>query len=84
MVDRCRYKDIFGKPREGVHSIRIFNIAVVDFGLTMLLAYIIQQVFKKYGKRYSYLLILLILLIIGTIIHKLMCVDTTITKIVFN
>ena len=26
----CKYKDIFGKPSEGVHSIRLFNIAVID------------------------------------------------------
>ena len=26
----CKYKDIFGKPSEGVHSIRLFNLAVVD------------------------------------------------------
>lgn len=26
----CEYKDIFGIPNEGVHSYRLFNIAIVD------------------------------------------------------
>ena len=27
----CKYKDILSKPNEGVHSIKIFNISIVDF-----------------------------------------------------
>ena len=38
----CKYKDIFGKPKTGLHSYRIFNIAVVDFLLTILLAKFIE------------------------------------------
>jgi hypothetical protein len=29
-MDICSYKNIFGRPREGVHSIRFMDVAVVD------------------------------------------------------
>ena len=35
MLEFCKYKDLFGKPGEGVHSYRIFNIAIVDVILTI-------------------------------------------------
>lgn len=44
----CQYKDIFGKVNEGVHSIRIINIAIVDVILTLVLAYIIQMKLPQY------------------------------------
>ena len=31
-----QYKDIFGKPNEGVHSYRLFDVAIVDLLLTIL------------------------------------------------
>jgi len=30
------FANIFGAPRTGVHAYRIFDVAVVDFGLTVL------------------------------------------------
>lgn len=74
----CEYSDIFGRPNEGVHSIRIFNIAIVDLFLTILVAYIASIYFNK-----SFLIILLILLIIGIVLHRIFCVRTTIDKILF-
>ena len=38
----CEYKDIFGKVGEGVHSYRIFNIAVVDVVSTIIMAYLLK------------------------------------------
>ena len=37
----CKYKDIFGKPNEGVHKYRLFNIAIVDMSFTIIAAAII-------------------------------------------
>jgi hypothetical protein len=34
----CEYSDIFGKPNQGIHSIRIFDIAIVDVLLTIIVA----------------------------------------------
>ena len=48
MFDLCKYKDILGRPNEGVHSFRIFNIAIVDVLLTILAAYILS-IFTKFN-----------------------------------
>jgi hypothetical protein len=75
----CKYKDIFGKVGEGVHSYRIFNIAIVDVLLTILGAFIIHLFLPKY----SFYYILIILFISGIILHRLFCVRTTIDKLLF-
>ena len=38
----CKYKDYFGEPGKGVHSHRIFNIAIVDVAMTLIGALIIS------------------------------------------
>ena len=76
----CKYKNIFGKVDEGIHSYRIFNIAIIDVILTFLLAFIIQLLLPKY----NYYHILILLFILGIILHRMFCVRTTIDKILFN
>jgi hypothetical protein len=43
----CQYKNIFGEVNKGVHSYRIFNIAIVDVLLTIIGAYVIYLFFPK-------------------------------------
>lgn len=76
----CKYKNLFGEVGKGVHSYRIFNIAVVDTVLTILGAYIIYLFFPKYNFFY----ILLFLFILGIFLHHLFCVRTTIDKFLFG
>jgi hypothetical protein len=76
----CEYKNIFGKVGEGAHSYRIFNIAIVDTGLTVLAAYIIYLFFPKYNFWY----ILLGLFVLGIIVHRAFCVRTTLDKVIFG
>ena len=33
----CKYKDSLGKPGEGLHSYRVFNLSVLDILFTFLL-----------------------------------------------
>ena len=73
----CSYSDIFGKPGTGIHSIRIFNIAVIDVLLTVVLAY-----FTKGSC--NFWIVLLCWFIIGIILHNLFCVNTTINDFIFN
>ena len=75
----CKYKDILGKPNQGVHSYRIFNIAIVDVAMTILGAFIIHLFLPQYNFFY----ILLTLFITGIILHRLFCVRTTIDKLLF-
>ena len=77
-MNLCKYKDIFGKPNTGVHSYRIFNIAIVDVLLTILVAFIIALLIKK-----PFWIVLLILFLLGIILHHLFCVRTTIDKLIF-
>ena len=71
----CKYKDIFGKPNEGVHSYRIFDIAIVDTLLTIIIGYFISKFFKL-----NFYYVLISLFIISIIVHKIFCVETTLTK----
>lgn len=76
----CKYKNIFGKVGEGIHSYRILNIAVVDVIATIILAFIINKIFPqlKFKK------VLLILFLLGILLHRLFCVRTTIDKLLFK
>ena len=76
----CPYKDLFGKVGEGVHSYRIFNIAIVDVLLTVLLAFVIYIINPKYG----FVTILVFLFILGIVLHRIFCVRTTIDKLLFG
>ena len=77
-VDLCRYKDIFGRPREGAHAYRIFDIAVVDVAATVVVAFIIARIFG-----FVFWKSLVALFILGIISHRAFCVRTTLDKLVF-
>ena len=78
-MNLCKFKDIFGKPNTGLHSIRVFNIAIVDVLLTVLLAYLITTVFHT---RFN--VTLATLFIGGIILHRTFCVKTAIYKFLFE
>jgi len=77
-IDLCHYKDLFGRPREGAHSYRIFDIAVVDVAATVLLALVISRIFGL-----SLWKSLVVLFIVGILSHRMFCVRTTVDKLVF-
>jgi fatty acid desaturase len=75
----CKYKDILGKPGEGLHKYRIFNLAIFDIILTIIGAFLIYYFFS-----YNFWLVLLILFLLGIILHRLFCVKTSIDKFIFS
>jgi len=75
----CKYKDILGKPNEGIHKYRIFNIAIVDVLLTIFIAFIIS-----FFSKINFFIILILLFISGIILHRIFCVRTTVDKLLFN
>jgi uncharacterized membrane protein len=77
-MNLCQYKDIFGKPGEGNHSYRLFNIAIIDLILTLIGGYLIS-----YYYNYSLLIVLIIIFLIAIILHRLFCVRTTIDRLLF-
>lgn len=80
----CKYKDIFGKPRQGAHSIRVFDFAIIDILLTFVGAYIIKIIGNKYDKNLDYSYISLLLFIIAIFLHWLFCVNTKLNVLLFG
>lgn len=74
----CKYKNIFGEPRKGAHSYRLFDIAIVDVVSTILLAAVISKIWKL-----DFIKVLIIVFLLGIILHRLFCVDTTIDRLLF-
>ena len=68
----CKYRDVFGKPRQGIHSYRFLGIAIVDSVLTIFLAFLLAWLLNK-----SFIWTLIILFVIGQLMHILFCVGTS-------
>ena len=77
-LNLCQYKNIFGRPREGAHAYRLFDIAVVDVAATVVVAFIIARLFGL-----SFWKSLVACFLIGVISHRAFCVRTTVDKILF-
>ena len=81
MFHFCKYKDVFGKPKEGVHSYRLMGISMVDVLATILLAKAIQYYIIPETDIW---LILAGSFLSGIILHRVFCVKTTIDKLLFG
>ena len=77
-MNLCKYKDALGIPNEGIHSYRIFNIAIADVIMTFIAAFIIS-----YFYNISFIKTSIFLFILGIILHRIFCVQTTINKLLF-
>jgi hypothetical protein len=77
-MDLCKYKNLFGEPKKGIHSYRLFGIAIVDVIETILGALLFSYIFN-----YSFLYTTIVFFIIGIILHRLFCVRTTVDKLLF-
>lgn len=75
----AKYSDIFGKPKTGFHSFRIYDIAINDVIGTILLSGLISYIFD-----FNFLIVLVVFFILGIIMHRLFCVNTTINKLIFK
>jgi hypothetical protein len=74
----CKYKNLFGIPGKGIHSYRVFDLAIADIVMTMLGAIAISYFFKI-----SLLYTSIFLFTLGIVLHRLFCVRTTIDKLIF-
>ena len=77
-MNMCKYKDALGIPGKGIHSYRLFGVAIMDVIMTIIGAFIFSFFFKT---NFTYTLITLFLL--GIFLHRLFCVRTTIYKLLF-
>ena len=78
IMNLCKYKNALGVPNQGVHSYRLFGVAIADVIMTLLAAFLISY-FLKYNLLYT----IISLFVLGVILHKLFCVRTTVDKILF-
>lgn len=78
-MNLCKYKDILGKPNEGVHSYRMCNFAIVDILATIIGGILIAHLFN-FNKKNT----IIVLFLIGIILHRLFCVETTVDRILFS
>jgi hypothetical protein len=78
-MDLCKYSDIIGKPKEGIHSYRIFDISIVDVAVTILFIIFLYYLLNK-----PLMYIFTVVILIGIIVHKLFCVNSTINMLVFG
>jgi hypothetical protein len=77
-MDLCKYKNSLGIPKKGIHSYRLFGVAIADVIMTIVAAFLISYFFK-----YSFITTLIALFILGIVLHRLFCVRTTIDKLLF-
>ena len=75
----CKYKNIFGEPKTGVHRFRFMGVAIVDVIMTLIGAIIIAWYFQL-----PYLHTIIALFVIGIAAHHLFCVRTTVDKWIFG
>lgn len=74
----CKYKNALGVPKTGIHSYRLFGVAIADVVMTIIGAWLISYFFK-----YSFVNTLITLFILGIILHRVFCVRTTVDKLLF-
>jgi len=76
----CPYKNIFGKPGEGIHSYRIFDVAIADVIMTLIGGILLSLIFPRVPKLY----IITGLFVLGILVHRLFCVRTKIDRMLFG
>jgi len=81
----CKYKNIFGEVNTGIHTVRIFNIAIFDVLGTIIVGILLQFFLLRMFSFYIDLtLVLVVLFSLGILLHRLFCVRTTIDKLLFR
>lgn len=78
-LSACPYKNALGEPGKGVHSARFAGLAVFDVLGTLVGGYGISVVTGMSVYEST-----LILFLLGIILHRLFCVDTTLDRLLFT
>jgi uncharacterized membrane protein YdfJ with MMPL/SSD domain len=77
-MNLCKYKNVLGEPNKGIHSYRLFGLAIADIIMTIVAAFIIS-----YFLKYTFLKTTVFLFVLGIVLHRVFCVRTTIDKLLF-
>jgi len=79
IINVCPLRNAFGISGKGIHSYRIYDVAVMDFGVTLIGGIIIAFVFS-----WPILWTTLGLFILGIFVHRIFYSRTTIDKLLFS
>lgn len=74
----CRYKDLLGKPGEGLHTYRFMGVAIVDVLMTIAAGVALWAILD-----WPFVATTLVLFTGGIILHRLLCVRTTVDRTLF-
>jgi fatty acid desaturase len=75
----CPYRHSLGKENEGIHSYRLFDLAIVDVIMTIVGAFFIAYIFEQ-----NFIIVFIILMLMAILLHYIFNVNTTINKIIFG
>ena len=78
-LDLCKYKNLFGKPGEGLRKYRILDIAIYDTSIVIIIG-----ILFSYFTGYNIWLTLAVLFVSGIILHRMFCVRTGVDKLLFT
>jgi hypothetical protein len=79
MESSCRYKDIAGRPGEGVHSVRFMGIAVFDTVGTILVVWALAKYMK-----WPFWPSLVVAFILGELAHWYFCVNSAVLSMLLG
>ena len=74
-IDFSQYKNIFGEPGKGLHQYKFKGTSLVDYGLTILGAFIVT-----YYTDIPLVITTIVLLILGILFHSLFRIRTQALK----
>ena len=75
----CPFADIFGRPREGAHSYRLLDIAVVDVMCTIAAGLLLAYAFG-----WNLIATCVVLFLLGIAAHRVFCVRTRVDELLFK
>lgn len=82
MSGLCKYKNSLGIPNQGIHSYRFLGVAIVDVLFVVLFAVALKFLLNK---SYSFMFMVMgITFVLGIVLHRLFCVNTTVNKLLFG
>jgi succinate dehydrogenase hydrophobic anchor subunit len=73
-----KYKDVFGKPKEGVHKDRFLYMAATDVFGTIAISWVVS-----YFSNIRFWVVLFVIWLTAIVLHRLFGVQTTIDKFLF-
>jgi hypothetical protein len=70
---------LIGVPGEGIHSYRIFDIAYMD-----VIVVLVAAILLAWAMKWSYIKTIIGIFILGIVVHKVLCVGTSVDKALFT